>query len=67
MPPVPDPAAPRSLLWRSLITLAVIAFDLSLLIETLEARAAPAADDPDQIDFGDYLSRRVAELREMTR
>jgi hypothetical protein len=67
MLPVPDLAAPLWLLWRSLITLAVTASELSLPIETLETPALRVADDPDQIDFANYLSRRVAELREMAR
>jgi hypothetical protein len=63
----PDRTTPRALLRRSLISLAVTPSELSLLIEALNAKAVRAAEDPDQIDFADFLFRRVAELREAGR
>jgi hypothetical protein len=62
-----DPTAPRALLHRSLIPVEVTSLELSLLIGVLEARAHIAAQDPEQIDFADFLYRRVAELREAFR
>jgi hypothetical protein len=62
-----DRFAPRALLLRPAITTELTAFELHLLIEALQVRACRAADDPDQIDFADYLFRRVAELREALR
>jgi hypothetical protein len=41
--------------------------ELSLLIAALETRALRAAEDPDQVDFADFLFRRVAQLREAGR
>jgi hypothetical protein len=52
---------------RLLIAVEITPLELSLLIEVMQARALRAADDPDQIDFADYLFRRVAELREAGR
>ena len=63
----PDRVAPRALLARLLISVEVTPSELSLLIDTLQAKAVRAAEDPDQTDFADYLLRRVAELREAMR
>jgi hypothetical protein len=63
----PDRLAPRALLRRSLISAQVTPSELSLLIETLTAKALRAAEDPEQVDFADFLFRRVAELREAFR
>jgi hypothetical protein len=62
-----DPSAPCALLQRSLITLAITASELSLLIGTPEKRAIHAANNPDQIDYADFLFRRIAEPREAAR
>jgi hypothetical protein len=62
-----DRTAPRALFRRPLISIKVTPFELSLLIERLQARALVAADDPDMIDFADYLFGRIAELREAGR
>jgi hypothetical protein len=59
--------APRSLVVRPLIRLDVTPFEHSGLVEWLEARALRAAEDPEQIDYADYLFRRIAELREAVR
>jgi hypothetical protein len=63
----PDRFAPRALLRRELISVPVAPSELSLLIETLTAKALRAAEDPEQVDFADFLFRRVAELREAFR
>ena len=63
----PDHTAPRALLRRSLISAQVTQSELSLLIEALNAKAVRAAEDPEQIDFADFLFRRAAELREAGR
>jgi hypothetical protein len=62
-----DRFAPRALLSRPLITIEVTSSELSMLVEALNTRACRAAEDPEQIDFADYLFRRVAELREAFR
>jgi hypothetical protein len=62
-----DRTAPRALLQRSLISVKLTPAELSSLIEALNTKAVHAADDPDQIDFADFLFRRVAELREAFR
>jgi hypothetical protein len=62
-----DRTAPRALLHRSLITVEITPLELSVLIEVLTTRAVRAADDPDQVDFADFLFRRIAELREAFR
>jgi hypothetical protein len=49
------------------IRIEVTPLELSLLIEALETRALRAADDADQVDFADYLFRRITELREASR
>jgi hypothetical protein len=59
--------APRSLVIRPLIRLEVTPFEHAGLIAWLEARALHAAEDPAQIDYADYLFRRIAELREAAR
>jgi hypothetical protein len=60
--------APRALLRRPPgISLELTPFELSLLIEALEDRALRAAEDPDLVDYADFLFRRVAELREAGR
>jgi hypothetical protein len=63
----PDRFAPRALLRRALIVVEITPSELALLVEALEARAAVAAEHPEQIDFADFLFRRVAELREACR
>lgn len=63
----PDRSAPRALLRRSLISVDVTPSELSLLIETLNAKAVRAAEAFEQVDFADFLFRRVAELREAFR
>jgi hypothetical protein len=63
----PDRFAPRALLCRSLISIEVSPSELSLLIETLTAKAVRAAENSEQIDFADFLFRRVTELREAFR
>ena len=62
-----DRLAPRSLLLRPLITLEVTPAELSVLVVALNAKACRAAEDPEQMDFADYLFRRVADLREAFR
>jgi hypothetical protein len=60
--------APRALLHRPPpVQVALTPHELALLIERLETRAREAAEDPDQVDFADYLFRRCAELREAGR
>jgi hypothetical protein len=59
--------APRALLRRSMITVEISPLELSVLIEALERRACQTADDPEMVDFADFLFRRVAELREVGR
>ena len=63
----PDRFAPRALLRRPLICIQVTPSELSLLIKALNAKALRAAEDPEQVDFADFLFRRVAELREAFR
>jgi hypothetical protein len=65
--PMPGEPAPRALLHRLTISIEVTPAELSALIEVLTAKAARAADDPQQIDFADFMFRRVAELREAFR
>jgi hypothetical protein len=62
-----DRATPRALLYRTMVSVELTSNELSILIEVLEARAVEAADRSDQVDFADYLFRRVAELREAFR
>jgi hypothetical protein len=57
----------RALLRQTLITIEVSPLELSLLITALERRALQAADDPEMIDFAQYMFCRVAELREAGR
>jgi hypothetical protein len=64
---VTDRGAPRALLRRSLISVELTSSELSLLIETLNVKGVRAAEDPEQIDFADFLFRRVAELWEAFR
>ena len=59
--------APRSLLCRPTIAIEVTPSELYLLIEAMETAAKRAAEDTAQLDFADYLCRRVAELREAAR
>jgi hypothetical protein len=66
--PIVEPSfAPRALLMRSTITAEVTPFELYLLIETLQARAVHAAEDPDQCGYADHLFQRIAQLRERVR
>jgi hypothetical protein len=58
--------APRAVR-REPLQVGLTPFELHPLIETLQARACRAADDPDLIDYADYLFRRIHELREATR
>jgi hypothetical protein len=62
-----DRATPRALLYRTMISVTLTSNELSILIEALESRAVQASDRSDQVDFADYLFRRVAELREAFR
>lgn len=62
-----DRFAPRALLIRPAITVEVTPSELHVLIEALETQAARAAENGAQVDFADYLYRRVAELREAAR
>jgi hypothetical protein len=62
-----DRFAPRALLARPMITIDITPSELWLLIEAMEAAANRAAEDSTQIDFADYLYRRIAELREAAR
>jgi len=62
-----DRATPRALLYRTMVSVELTSNELSILIEALESRAVQAADRSDQVDFADYLFRRVAELREAFR
>jgi hypothetical protein len=64
---VSDRQAPRALLVRPAIVVEITPGELYQLIRALEAEAARAAQDPAQVDFADYLYRRVAELREAAR
>jgi hypothetical protein len=72
LPPPPQPEAapsrftPRALLRRSLISIEVSPSELYRLIRSLEAEAVAAAEIGLD-DYGDYLFRRVAELREAGR
>jgi hypothetical protein len=59
--------APRALLRQMRITVALSPLELSLLVAALERRACEAADDPDMVDFAQFLFCRVAELREAGR
>ena len=52
----PDRFARRALLRRELISVPVAPSELSLLIETLTAKALRAAEDPEQVDFADFFS-----------
>lgn len=61
-----QPLAPRALLVRSLIPVALTASELHRLISSLEAEAVAAAD-AGLDDYADFLFRRVAELREVAR
>ena len=62
-----DRFAPRALLIRPTIAIEVTPSELHMLIKALETAATRAADDVAQLDFCDYLLRRVAELREAGR
>jgi hypothetical protein len=62
-----DRATPRAQLYRTMVSVELTSNELSILTEALESRAVLAADRGDQIDFADYLFRRVAELREAFR
>jgi hypothetical protein len=59
--------APRALLHRQLIDIAVPPFELSVLVASLETLATHAAEDPARVDYADWLFCRVAELREACR
>jgi hypothetical protein len=56
--------APRSLAARTLIPVEITPRELHRLIRILEDEAVKAADDPDQLDFADFLFQRIAVLRE---
>jgi hypothetical protein len=56
--------APRALLRRQTITVAVSSYELHLLIEALEQRACRAAENPETVDVADHWFCRVAALRE---
>jgi hypothetical protein len=59
--------APRAVVSRPLIRLEVTPYEHAGLVEWMEARAQRAAEDPDQIDYADYLFRHITELRELGR
>jgi hypothetical protein len=59
--------APRALLRRRRIRVGLSPWELHRLIRSLEERAREAADEPDGVDYADYLFRRVAQLREAAR
>jgi hypothetical protein len=58
-----DNVTPRALLHRTMLPVELTSHELSLLVGLLEHRAVQAAEHSDQIDFADFLFRRVAELR----
>jgi hydroxymethylglutaryl-CoA reductase len=62
-----DRFAPRALLLRASITIAVTPGELSLLIAALQSKAERAAEDLDQVDYADYVFQRIAALREAGR
>ena len=62
-----DRLAPRALLLRTMISIEVTPSELSMLIELLETRATIAANHSEQVDFADFLFRRIAELRDAFR
>ena len=62
-----DRFTPRALLLRTMVNVDLTSFELSTLIAALETRASEASEKYDQIDFSDYLFRRIAELREAFR
>lgn len=63
-----DRFAPRAVLAaRQTIAVDLTPFELSLLVEALEARATRAAEDPDRVDYADHLFVRIAQLREAAR
>jgi hypothetical protein len=53
-------AAPRSLAARTFITVELAPRELHRLIRVLEEDATKAADDPNQLDFADFLFQRIA-------
>ncbi len=59
--------APRAIIARQTIDVALTPFELSLLIEALESRACRAAENPETVDIADHWFVRVAELREAMR
>jgi hypothetical protein len=59
--------APRALVRRRLIRVALTAFELHELVCVLEERACRYLHDPETVDIADYWFRRVAELREAVR
>jgi hypothetical protein len=61
------PFAPRALMRQPRIAVEVSPLELSLLITALERRACQAADDPEMVDFAQFLFSRIAELREQGR
>jgi hypothetical protein len=61
-----DRTAPRALLRRSMISVEVSPSELHRLIRSIEAEAVEAIEDG-RDDYGDFLLRRVAELRESSR
>lgn len=62
-----DRCTPRALLHRLMLTVELTPLELSMLIEAMEARAVAASHHSSQVDFADFLFRRVAELREAFR
>jgi hypothetical protein len=64
---VSDRLAPHALLQRSLIAVEVTPAELAAPIETLTTKTMRASDDPEQIDFADFLFCRIAALREASR
>ena len=61
------PFAPRALLRQMMIPIEVSPLELSVLVAALERRACRVANDPDMIDFAQFLFDRVAQLREAAR
>jgi hypothetical protein len=62
-----DRFAPRALFRRSLISVQVTPFELFVLVEALESRAAFAAGNSETIGVAGHWFDRAAELREVGR
>ena len=58
---------PISLSTRALVPVELTPRELHRLVRLLEGDAIRAADDPEQVDFADFLFQRAAALREAGR